>query len=216
MRGRLLWTVVLLLCIIGMAASVRRTVVLLTPVRPAGPPDVRAMDAVFAAKPTLSLLHIIPGFFFLALAPLQFAAGFRRRHIRAHRWLGRGLVITGAVTGATAIAMSFRASIGGMNETAATVMFGLLFLFSLCKAFLYIRHRQVALHREWMIRAFAIALAIATVRPIVGLFFATSRLTGLTLHDFFGTAFWIGFTLHLVAAEAWINRTRSSAKGAPP
>jgi len=27
-------------------------------------------------------------------------------------------------------------------------------------------------------------------------------------HEFFGTAFWIGFTLHLIAAEAWINYTR--------
>jgi hypothetical protein len=27
-------------------------------------------------------------------------------------------------------------------------------------------------------------------------------------HEFFGIAFWIGFTLHLIAAEFWINYTR--------
>jgi len=59
-----------------------------------------------------------------------------------------------------------------------------------------------------MIRAFAIGLAVATIRPIVGAFFATRMLTHLTPHDFFGTAFWLGFTMHLIAAEIWINYTR--------
>jgi hypothetical protein len=67
---------------------------------------------------------------------------------------------------------------------------------------------SIAQHREWMIRAFAIGLAVATIRPIVGLFFAFSRLTHLTPQQFFGTAFWLGFTLHLIAAEIWINYTR--------
>ena len=35
-------------------------------------------------------------------------------------------------------------------------------------------------------------------------FIATSRLTHLTPYDLFGT----GFTLHLLAAESWINYTR--------
>ena len=93
-------------------------------------------------------------------------------------------------------------------ETAATTLFALVFLFALTKAFLHIRGREIAQHREWMIRAFAIGLAVATIRPIVGLFFAFSRITHQTPREFFGIAFWIGFTLHLIAAEAWINYTR--------
>jgi hypothetical protein len=73
--------------------------------------------------------------------------------------------------------------------------------------FRHIRRREIALHREWMIRAFSIGLAVATIRPIIGFFFATSRFTGLTPYEFFGTAFWIGFVLHLIAAEAWIHST---------
>jgi hypothetical protein len=42
----------------------------------------------------------------------------------------------------------------------------------------------------------------------VAVFFATARLTHLTPHDFFGTAFWLGFTTHLITAQAWINYTR--------
>ena len=68
--------------------------------------------------------------------------------------------------------------------------------------------RQFAAHREWIIRAFAIGLAVALVRPIVGVFFATSRLTHLTPHEFFGTAFWLGFTVQTMVAEAWVQSTR--------
>jgi uncharacterized membrane protein YvlD (DUF360 family) len=98
-------------------------------------------------------------------------------------------------------------SIGGVNQAAATILFGSYFLFALSKAFWHIRRREVTLHRQWMIRAFAIGLAVATIRPIVGIFFATSRFTGLTPTQFFGTAFWIGFVLHLIAAEVWIHST---------
>jgi uncharacterized membrane protein len=92
------------------------------------------------------------------------------------------------------------------------MFFALIFLFSLGKAFLHIRRRQIVQHREWMLRAFAIGLAIATVRPIVGMFFA---LTDLGPREFFGIAFWLGFTLHLVIAEVWINQTRpTSSSGA--
>jgi len=55
--------------------------------------------------------------------------------------------------------------------------------------------------------AFAVGLAVATIRPIIALFFAFSRLSPQV---FFGTAFWIGFSLHAIAAEVWINSTRKS------
>jgi hypothetical protein len=112
------------------------------------------------------------------------------------------------IIGSTALVMSPQMAIGGANETAATMLFATLFLFALVKGFLAIRRGKVALHREWMIRAFAIGLAVATTRPIVGAFFATRSITHLTPHDFFGTAFWLGFTINLIAAEAWINYTR--------
>jgi Predicted membrane protein (DUF2306) len=84
----------------------------------------------------------------------------------------------------------------------------------LCKAFWHIRRGEISLHREWMIRAFAIGLAVATIRPIIGVFFATSRLSGLSPHEFFGIAFWIGFVLHLIAAKAWIHATEPKVKAA--
>jgi hypothetical protein len=98
--------------------------------------------------------------------------------------------------------------IGGLNEAAGSILFALIFLVSLAKAAWYSGKKNIVLYREWIIRAFAIGLAISTMRPIMVLFFAFSHLPPQT---FFGTAFWIGFTLHLIVAESWINYTRTPA-----
>jgi uncharacterized membrane protein len=208
----LIWTATVLLSLIGIIAVSRRMINFFIP----APPSARfaAFDSGFANHRLLILAHIIPGFLFMVLAPLQFVKTLRTRRPRLHRWIGRVVLVSGLVIGSTALIMSLKVAIGGANETAATMVFGILFLFALLRAFVHIRRRNFALHREWMIRAFAVGMAVAAVRPIVGIFFATSSLTHLTPHDFFGTAFWLGFTIQSIVAEIWINYTRQSRPAA--
>jgi len=215
---RALWSAVIFLTLIGAAVAVRR-IVYLGPILtggyspPAIPPDSRsaqfvALDQVFARHPILTMIHVVPGLLFMILGSFQFSESIRARHLQWHHWNGRIFLATGFIIGISALLMSFTVqSIGGVNQAAATILFGFFFLLALSKAFWHIRRREVALHRQWMIRAFAIGLAVATIRPIIGIFFATSRFSGLTPAQFFGTAFWIGFVLHLIAAEAWIHTT---------
>jgi hypothetical protein len=179
---------------------------------PSNLPQLHDLDASFQAKAALTWIHISCGLLFVVLVPLQFVTRVRAHSPTIHRWIGRILVADGVVAGAIGIAMVFHYPIGGLNEVAAILVFGGLFIFSLLRGLWYIRHRNMTLHREWMIRAVAVALGIATVRPIMGVLFATSRLTHLTPRDFFGTAFWIGFTINLVAAEAWLNYTRARSR----
>ncbi len=211
----MLWLWTLFLSAIGVAVAVRRMLQLLAPPStPGAMPQAAALDAGFAHHPLLTMVHIVPGLLFVVLGPLQFVRTLRARRPRLHRWMGRVAVASGVTIGVTALVMSPRMAIGGANETAATMLFAILFLFALCRAFLAIRQGKVAIHREWMIRAFAIGLAVAFVRPIVGVFFATSRITHLTPHDFFGIAFWLGFTIQAIAAEIWINYTMPPIKSA--
>ena len=42
----------------------------------------------------------------------------------------------------------------------------------------------------------------------MGVFFATSRLTHLQPAQFFGIAFWIGFTINTIAIELWLRRRK--------
>jgi uncharacterized membrane protein len=203
-----MWIGLILLCVIGGAVAIRRIVALVSPPHNA-PPQLANLDAAFANRPVLTMVHIVPGLLFVMLVPFQFSRPFRNRHIQIHRWMGRTVMVLGLIIGLSALPMSLH-PIGGALELSAILFFDGFFLFALTKAFLHIRHGEVPLHREWVIRAMSIALGIATVRPIMGVFFATSRITGLTPHDFFGIAFWAGFALTYVAGEIWIRYTRTA------
>jgi len=205
---RLIWTGAFLLILIGVAAVTRRTVVLLSPgaLGGGGSSPAAALDTGFARHRALTFLHILPGALFLTLAAVQFMPGVRNRHLRFHRWMGRCLVAVGLVIGVSALVMSYTMNIGGPNETAATTLYAIVYLICLVKAYLFIRRKDVTRHREWMIRAYAVGLGVAITRPIVGMFFAFRRLTP---HEFFGIAFWLGFTITFLVAEAWIDYTRA-------
>jgi uncharacterized membrane protein len=204
--NRLLWTAVIFLVVIGVAAVTRRTLVLFWPSLSGGTSNpAAALDAGFARHMALTLVHILPAGLFLVLVPLQFVPSVRQKHLQYHRWMGRILVVCGLIVGISALVMSFKMNIGGPNESAATTLYAIVFLFCLSKAYLHIRRKEVARHREWMIRMYGVGLGVATTRPIVGMFFAFRRLTP---HEFFGIAFWLGFTITFLAAEAWVDNTR--------
>ena len=207
--GRLVWAVVMFLVVIGVAAVTRRSLVLLWPATFAGNyGPAAALDTGFGRHTALTFIHILPGGLFLSLGLLQFVPGIRRKHLQVHRWMGRVLVACGLIVGVSALVMSFTMNIGGANETAATTLFAIVFLICLGKAYLHIRRKEVARHREWMIRAYGAGLGVATTRPMVGAFFAARRLSP---HEFFGIAFWLGFTITFLAAEAWVEYTRERA-----
>lgn len=206
---RALWIGMIFLCVIAAAAVIRRLIALANPPH-GGPAELVNLDALFASKPYLTVLHLIPALLFVFLVPFQLSRSFRNRHLRLHRWMGRTAMVLGVIIATSAVLLLQR-PVGGAIEISAILVFDSIFVFSLIKAFLHIRRREIALHREWVIRAVSVALGVATVRPIMGVFFATSPRTGLTVHQFFGTAFWMGFILTYVVGEVWIRYTRSSA-----
>ena len=181
--------------VISVAVVLRRTVALAHPPQSA-PPQLAALDAAFASHAALTLAHIIPALAFVVLAPFVYL-----RRFAGAAWPERFLFPLGLVVGVTAYAMS-NYSVGGWVERSAVLLFNTLFLFSLFRAWRL--RREPALKLRWMTRAIAVLLGIATTRPIVGAFFAAGRLSP---HEFFGTAFWLGFTLTLLAAEAWLHYT---------
>lgn len=93
---RFLWTAVTFLVVIGIAAVTRRTLVLFWPgtVGEKASPAA-ALDLGFARHMALTLIHILAGGLFLVLAPLQFMASIRQKHLQLHRWMGRVLVLCG-------------------------------------------------------------------------------------------------------------------------
>jgi uncharacterized membrane protein len=210
---RLVWIGVIFLAFIGVAVATRRSVVLLKPgAVSARDNPATALDAAFADRRALTLMHILPAML-MVLGPLQFVRTLRANYPQIHRWSGRIFLTTSAVVGVTGLTLAFGKTIGGVDEKAAITLFGSFFLIALAKGLWHTLRREFAQHREWMIRGYAIGLAVAAIRPIMGTFFAAAMLQGHRPEprEFFGTAFWIGFTLQMIAAEIWINYTRPRA-----
>ena len=67
------------------------------------------------------------------------------------------------------------------------------------------------MHREWMIRAFAIGLAVATQRVIfIPALFAEADPTEGPVATLSAVSFLAAFAVHVSVAEAWIRLTRRS------
>ena len=224
----LLWCGVILLSAIGVAAAISRGVFLedfgtrADPLRERfldvlglsdphasqRPEDLRRFDSRFADHPILTVLHILPGGIILVLAPLQFSSRIRSRHIRFHRWSGRFLVAAGLVAGVSALFFGLRVPFGGFGERSATAVFGGLFLFAVVRAFVAIRRHDVECHREWMIRAFAIAAGTATVRLVGPVWDIALTPAGYRAPAIFALSLWSGWGFTAAVAELWIRHTR--------
>lgn len=182
---------------ISAVVVVRRLMAIAHPSQTA-PPQMVALDGTFASHAALTIAHIVPAMAFVLLTPFVFLRRTRSA------WAARLLFPLGAVVGVTAYAMSAY-SIGGWVERSAVLFFNSLFLFSLARGYGYLRAGEHLLQRRWMTRAVGILLGIATTRPVMGIFFATSRWTHLEPRQFFGIAFWIGFSINTIAVELWLH-----------
>ena len=163
----------------------------------------------FLDFPTIVALHVVLGAFYLMFAPFQFVKRIRSRHLGYHRRMGRVLVAVGLVVGVTALFIGLVIPFSGWAESVVIGLFGSVFLVAIVKGFVHIRAGRVALHREWMIRAFAIALAIATQRVIFipSLFVIADPTVGQIVA--LSVVAWVAaLVVHTSVAEAWIRLTR--------
>jgi Predicted membrane protein (DUF2306) len=185
--------------VIAVAAVFRRAAALLLPPSTSAPAQLASLDAWFFSHAALTWTHILCAVVFVALLPFLFFGRTSRS-----RALERGFFLLGFTVAATAYAMSVYA-VGGWLERSAVLFFNTLFVTSLTQASLSVRRGDAHAKRRWILRAVAILLGIATTRPVMGIFFATAPLTHLTPRQFFGIAFWIGFSLNTVVMELWLR-----------
>jgi len=186
--------------VIAIAAVVRRLIALAHP-SSAGPPQMVATDADFSSHAVLTMVHIVPAAIFVILAVIVLLRD--KRSV----WAERLFFPFGAITGLTAYTMSVYA-IGGWTEVSAILVMDTWFLYSLGRAYWLRKLRDAERQRTWMTRSVGVLLGIATTRPVIGVFFATSRITHLTPKQFFGIAFWIGFSINAIVTELWLHSKR--------
>jgi uncharacterized membrane protein len=156
--------------------------------------------------PRYSMLHLIPGVLMLLLMPLQFVRRIRERHIRLHRWSGRAILVLGAGVAISAFYFGIRIPFVPRVEAFIITLIDGTFVYSITRGFLAIRRKDVEAHRRWMIRAYAVVAAVATVRLValpLGLLYRTPEQASAALM----ASFVVGWLLTLGGAEWWLRQS---------
>jgi uncharacterized membrane protein len=176
----------------------------------AGGPHVMPANPRITASPLPVVVHIICAVLYAVLGAFQFSSAFRRRRPRWHRASGRVVVVLGMAVAFSALWMTqFYPRQTGTGELSYLfrLAFGAGMAASIILGFTAIRRGEVARHRAWMTRAYALALGAGTQVFTLGIgkgIFGTSELTtDLSLGA--------GWAINLAVAE-YVIRRRSSGR----
>ncbi len=114
-------------------------------------------------------VHIVAGSLALLVGPMQFWSGFRDRHRKWHRRLGKIYLTCVAIGSPTALYVAW-ISYGGLPTHISFTLLALVWGGTTLMAYRRIRARNWRSHREWMIRSYSCVLGILAMRGWVGVF----------------------------------------------
>ena len=146
------------------------------------------------------VVHIVCAVLYAVLGAFQFSASLRRRHPRWHRRAGRVLVVLGLAVAFSALWMTqFYPRHPGTGELAYLfrLAFGSGMAACIVLGFTAIRGGDVARHRAWMTRAYALALGAGTQVITQGIGQAVFGINELTTDLGLGA----GWIINLAVAE---------------
>ncbi|NJM98167.1 MAG: DUF2306 domain-containing protein [Phormidesmis sp. RL_2_1] len=133
--------------------------------------------AVYIAHTSGILMHVMGAMLAIIIGPFQFLPGsITRRYLTLHRWLGKSYMVGVLFGGLGGLYMAFLAY-GGLPAQAGFALLAVLWLFSGYMAYQHIRNREVLLHRQWMVRNYALTFAGVMLR----LWLAILHYVGLSL-----------------------------------
>jgi uncharacterized membrane protein len=158
----------------------------------------------FRARPWGIYTHALFGSTALVTGTLQFHRGLLRRRRALHRTIGKVYVVSSLLVGAAGLYMSRYAAEGPGTHWGFGLL-GVLLIGTTAAAYVSIRRGRIALHREWMIRSFALIFAAVTLRIELPL------LIGYFQGDFapaYRIIAWLSWVPNLLWAEACIHLTR--------
>jgi uncharacterized membrane protein len=173
----------------------------------AGGPALMPANPRLNASPVPVITHIVSAVGYTVLGAFQFSTGLRRRRPGWHRAAGRVLVVRGLAVAFSALWLTLfypRQPGTGTLAFVFRLAFSSGMAASLVLGVTAIRRRDVARHRAWMTRAYALALGAATQLFTLAIGPASFG-PGVLTHDVSLGAAWV---INLGVAEYVIRRPR--------
>jgi uncharacterized membrane protein len=164
-------------------------------------------------------IHIGVATIAVIIGLFQFLPQIRAKRIDIHRFLGRTYMLCILVSGLTATYVVFFTE--RFDEQIAFATLDVLWLFTAWKAYRAIRRKQIAQHRLWIVRNYAVTLAAIFARLVVPLMIPILLLKGplpaggfdTVLPQILGTGVWLTLVIDLTIADWLVNRSQKLNKG---
>lgn len=129
----------------------------------AGSPAVTEANARFVTTPLPVVLHVVGATVFCLLGALQFSTTLRSR--AWHRRAGRVVVPAGLVAAVSGLWMAVWYDLPASDNQALEItrlVVGSAMVASLVLAVVGVRRRDFAMHRDWMMRGYALGIGAGT------------------------------------------------------
>ena len=105
--------------------------------------------------------HTLSAAIALLAGPMQFSSRLRQRYLKFHRVLGRIYVISVFIGALTGIALA-----AGRPGMPGTCVQAAAWIICTTAAFITARNRQIARHRRWMVRSYAVTFTFVSSRVL--------------------------------------------------
>lgn len=161
--------------------------------------------AVYIAHTAGILTHVIGAMLAIIIGPFQFLPqSITHRYRQLHRWLGKTYMVGVLLGGLGGLYMAFLAY-GGLPAQVGFAVLAIAWLFSGYKAYEHIRNREISLHRQWMIRNYALTFAGVMLR----LWLTVFACSGVEFFEAYILATWLSWVPNLMVAEWMMGRIRA-------
>ena len=166
------------------------------------------MKPAYEARAGAIVLHVFSAVFALALGSFQFREGLRARRPKLHRAMGRLYLGVGVLAGGLSGLYLAMGAFGGPVARLGFATLAVAWLYTGWKAYAAIRTGDVASHREWMMRNFALTTAAVTLR----IYLPASMMAGIPYEVAYPAIAWLCWVPNLLVA--WHLTTKRGSRNA--
>jgi len=166
--------------------------------------------AVYVAHLAMLMVHIVGAMLAILIGPFQFLPGLRKgRWLKVHRWLGRTYLLSILFGGLGGLYMA-QFAYGGIISRFGFGALAILWLYTGYRAYKHIRNKEIEVHRQWMIRNYALTFAGVMLR----IYLPLSMGLGFDFVTAYVIIAWLCWVPNLLVAEWIIRSTRPAQRHA--